>query len=269
MARYVIGIGSQRCGTTLLHALLDTARGLAMHPVKELHYFDVKYGLRPLPLQQSRARRRLLRQILRPHTLFAGPRMLAARTNWLLARSAVADYPYERLFGKLTIGNDAVGEVTPEYMLLPASDVHHMREALGDAHIILLTRDPMQRLLSSLKLRFDAVGVDLQSMGKQDAEQQLLAFLDQNRGWTTRQRAFNDYAGAAEKYSREFSNLLILDYQELVDERVGRGQLERFLGVEFDVEAYQRVLGHRHNAHHRALPESSVVTERMRALFQL
>ena len=77
-----------------------------------------------------------------------------------------------------------------------------------------------------------------------------------------------DYAGAAEKYSREFSNFLILDYQELVDERAGREQLERFLGVEFDVEAYQRVLGHRHKAHHRALPESSVVTERMRALFQ-
>ena len=269
MARYVIGIGSQRCGTTLLHALLDTAHGLAMHPVKELHYFDVKYGLRPLPLQRSRARRRLLRQILRPHTLFVGPRMLAARTNWLLARRALADYPYERLFGNLTIGNDAVGEVTPEYMLLPAAGVHHMREALGDAHIILLTRDPVQRLLSSLKLRFDAVGVDLQSMGKQEAEQQLLAFLDQNPGWIARQKAFNDFAGAAEKFSREFSNLLLLDYQALVDERVGRGQLEQFLGVAFDVEAYQRVLGQRHNAHHRPLPESSVLSDRMQALFQL
>ena len=269
MARYVIGIGSQRCGTTLLHALLGTARGLAMHPVKELHYFDVKYGLRPLSLQQSRARRRLLRQLLRPHTLFAGPRMLAARTNWLQANSPQVDYPYESLFGDLAVGNDAVGEVTPEYMLLPASDVRHMREAIGDAHIILLTRDPLQRLLSSLKLRFDALGVDLLSMARADAEQQFLLFLDQNPGWITRQKAFNDYAGAAERFSREFPNLLTLDYEKLVDEQVGRRQLEQFLDVAFDVAAYQHILGRRHNAHHRALPESSVIVDRMRALFQL
>jgi len=269
MTRYVIGIGSQRCGTTLLQALLDTARGLAMHPVKELHYFDVKCGLRPLALQQSRARRRLLRQVLRPHTLFTGPRMLAARTNWLLANSTAVDYPYETLFGDLAVGNHAVGEVTPEYMLLSATDVQHMREVLGDAHIILLTRDPMQRLLSSLKLRFDALGVDLQSMEQRDAERHLLLFLDQNPGWVRRQEAFNDYTGAAERFSREFPKLLILDYQQLVDEREGRVQLEQFLGIAFDGGAYQRALGQRHNAHHRALPESSAVIERMRALFQL
>jgi hypothetical protein len=269
MTRYVIGIGSQRCGTTLLHALLDTARGLAMHPVKELHYFDVKCGLRPLALQQSRARRRLLRQVLRPHTLFTGPRMLAARTNWLLANSPAVDYPYETLFGDLAVGNHAVGEVTPEYMLLPASDVRHMRETIGDAHIILLTRDPLKRLLSSLKLRVDALGVDLQSMGRGDAEQQLLRFLEQNPGWIERQKAFNDYAGAAERFSREFPNLLTLGYEKLVDEREGRRQLEQFLDVAFDAAAYQRVLGQRHNAHHRALPESSVVVDRMRVLFQL
>ena len=46
MNRFVLGIGSQRAGSTLLHHCLDVASDVFMHPLKELHYFDTLHGVR-------------------------------------------------------------------------------------------------------------------------------------------------------------------------------------------------------------------------------
>lgn len=35
--KFVIGIGSQRAGSTLLHKILDECTNIFIHPVKELH----------------------------------------------------------------------------------------------------------------------------------------------------------------------------------------------------------------------------------------
>lgn len=269
MASYVIGIGSQRCGTTLLHALLGSAPGLAMHPVKELHYFDVRSGLRPLSLQRSRARSRLFRQLARPHRLFNGSGMLAAKTNWLQARAANADYPYSRLFGGMFGANRAVGEVTPEYMLLSANGVRQMRETLGETHIILLTRDPLQRVLSSLKLRLDAMGSNSGLLSLNDADRQVTVFLDQNPGWVKRQRDFNNYQAALERFQQEFRHVLALDYKQLIEELEGKALLEQFLNVTFDEAKYRHALSQRHNAHHQPLQLSSSVIDRISRLFEL
>ena len=269
MSTYVIGIGSQRCGTTLLHALLDAAPGLAMHPVKELHYFDVQSGLRPLSLQRSRARSRLYRQLLRPHILLTGSGLLAARTNLRQARAEIGNYSYLSLFGGLADAEIMLGEVTPEYMLLPADGVRHMREVLGDAHIILLTRDPLQRVLSSLKLRLDAIAGYPGPTLPCDSEQHVSVFLEQNPGWIIRQQGFNNYQSAQENFQREFSNVLTLDYQQLIDERAGRKKLEQFLGVAFDEKRYHRALNRRHNAHHQPLQLSPETVEQIRTLFEL
>ena len=46
MKRFVIGIGSQRAGSTLLHRILEQCTDIFMHPVKELHYYDTLFEVR-------------------------------------------------------------------------------------------------------------------------------------------------------------------------------------------------------------------------------
>ena len=43
---FVIGIGSQRAGSTLLHKILDSCTDIFMHPIKELHYYDTLFDVR-------------------------------------------------------------------------------------------------------------------------------------------------------------------------------------------------------------------------------
>ena len=50
--RYVIGIGSQRAGSTLLHRVLAACTPVWMHPMKELHYFDVVAGATAFRMMQ-------------------------------------------------------------------------------------------------------------------------------------------------------------------------------------------------------------------------
>ena len=46
MTKFVIGIGSQRAGSTLLYTILEQCTPIYMNPVKELHYFDTLFGVR-------------------------------------------------------------------------------------------------------------------------------------------------------------------------------------------------------------------------------
>jgi len=52
--QYFIGIGAQKAGTTWLHDLLDSYSECAVPPVKELHFFDIKYvALEPGAVRSS------------------------------------------------------------------------------------------------------------------------------------------------------------------------------------------------------------------------
>ena len=45
---FLIGVGSQRAGSTLLYRILNkSVNGIFMHPVKELHFFDSIHKIRP------------------------------------------------------------------------------------------------------------------------------------------------------------------------------------------------------------------------------
>lgn len=61
--RFVIGIGSQRAGSTLLHNLLDESTSIFMHPLKELHYFDSLFHVRAPQALVAFSRRQLDRQL--------------------------------------------------------------------------------------------------------------------------------------------------------------------------------------------------------------
>ncbi len=54
--KFVIGIGSQRAGTTLLHTILSECTPVFMHPLKELHYFDTLFDTRDIQLLRGVSR---------------------------------------------------------------------------------------------------------------------------------------------------------------------------------------------------------------------
>ena len=61
--RFIIGIGSQRAASTLLHTLLSDSSDAFMHPVKELHYFDTLFGVRPQEALTEFSTRQLMREV--------------------------------------------------------------------------------------------------------------------------------------------------------------------------------------------------------------
>ena len=44
--KFVIGIGSQRAGSTLLHRIISECTQVFTHPIKELYYYDTLFNVR-------------------------------------------------------------------------------------------------------------------------------------------------------------------------------------------------------------------------------
>jgi hypothetical protein len=156
--RFVIGVGSQRAGSTLLHQLLAESTQVFMHPLKELHYFDTKFGARPVTALKSFSRQQLKREINSivdavDYSFIDDRYKCYIRTNNMYANNDFKTIEYIDLFRPFLRKTNILGEVTPEYMLLSIDDLKLVRKEIGaDAMIILICRDPVDRLLSAVKL---------------------------------------------------------------------------------------------------------------------
>ncbi len=194
-AAHFLGIGAQRAGTTWLYANLSAQPDIWMPPVKELHYFDEKSrlqhrspGLRLFGRIEADARwRRQVRTQWR-----AWRRGRSRPTLWelryLLGRPS--DAWYLKLFkpgkGRVT------GEITPNYMILPAADVEHVHRLLPHARIILMIRNPIERAWSgSLMKAGDAPSAEPRHRPAEIIEGQ-------------RSRRLTDYAQALDNWGSHF-----------------------------------------------------------------
>lgn len=251
--KFVIGIGSQRAGSTLLYTILEQCTPIYMHPVKELHYFDTLYQVRnPGVLHKFSVNQlnRDIEKLMKAKDLsFVNNRYKnSLRANFLLATRKLQQIAYVDLFRPCLHGNEWLGEVTPEYMILPPEGIQHMRETLGeDAKILLLARNPVKRFVSAFKLLMH---------GRPDAdkslfEQDMLEILHNpgHQGWLTVQDALNDYETALVNYQSQFKSVLMLSYDELfgaVEQTAEK--LSAFLGVKFDLSNYSQLVGTKINA---------------------
>jgi hypothetical protein len=244
---YVIGIGSQRCGTTLLHKVLVDAANVNLHPVKELHYFDVKHGLRSPQLQMSRARGRAKRQLRRPHLLLTSRGRFEYRVNMLLANNPPGSYEYHDLYAGIPPTGLLGGEITPDYMLLAEQAIDDMRECVGDASIILMTRDPFDRLVSSIKLYLNSHQEGKSEQDADSSERAIKVLLDKP-AWVERQRQYNDYESALQRFRARFSKVLELPYEEFLMVDKGAMLLQDFLEIPVDRKKYQKCLAKKVNS---------------------
>ncbi len=251
MTKFVIGIGSQRAGSTLLHRVLDQCTPIYMNPVKELHYFDTLFGVRNENVLRHFSVNQLNReveQIVKAKNFgFITKRYKnELRANFLLATKKVENIKYLELFRPCIQGNELLGEITPEYMILPDKGICKMREVVGeDAKIILLARNPAKRFVSAFKLLM--LGIPDADMAV--FEEQMLATLNNGGEWLRVQDAFNDYETALGNYQRHFKSVLMLSYDGVfgaVEETAEK--LSDFLEVELALPQYKKIVDTKINA---------------------
>lgn len=219
--RFIIGIGSQRAGSTLLHRLLEASSNVFMHPVKELHYFDTLYGYRSKESLQEFSIRQLVREVDRivasSNLDFVKNKRYRCylRTNRVLARSPIEKISYIDLFRPNLQNHHLFGEVTPEYMLLNEDSIIAMRQIVGgDACIMLICRNPVKRILSAVKLMNSYNNLEMDDVAANDW---LRRMLESDNAWINAQDGYNDYVGAIERYSRHFPNFFAISYDALIE----------------------------------------------------
>lgn len=248
MSKFVIGIGSQRAGSTLLHRILDECTSIYMNPVKELHYFDTLYGVRHQSILTEFSRtqfNRDLKKIVDSDSFnFLNKKFKNhLRTNYLLSTRPVTQIDYQDLFRPNLMGNPLLGEITPEYMILPEEGVQHMRKEVGkDAKIILLAREPVSRLISSFKLS-KAYGRKATDSSNEKFNDELASIVENEGEWLHHQDELNDYETSLEKYKKHFNNVLFLYYKDLFKSpKKTHAALQEFLEIDVDVEKYTNVV---------------------------
>lgn len=245
--RYILGIGSQRAGSTLLHGLMEKATDVFMHPLKELHYFDTLYGYRSKEALKHYSLNQINREINRivaaKNYEFMDDRYRCyLRSNKILACNEVENIEYQDLFRPFLSRYSLLGEITPEYMLLDELSIIGMKAIIGaDAGIILICRNPVDRVLSAAKLFNVYNNLKMDSVS---ANRWLHDQLEKQTGWMQAQDAYNDYSGAMKRYSRHFNHVVAIAYENLISAPVETAsQLAEKLNITVDGQAFSEGVG--------------------------
>lgn len=250
--QFVIGIGSQRAGSTLLHKVLDECTEVFMHPVKELHYFDTIFGVRSpevlIEFSNRQLDRELDRLISAKGLAYIDNRYKCfIRANKILSKKLTSDVSYHDLFRPCINGNKYLGEVTPEYMVLPEKGVSFMASLLGSsAKVILVARDPVERFISAFKLlKF----YDNPHYKTENFSAELEETIRLMPSWIQQQEQLNDYESAMVKYEKHFDNVLFLSLEKMIsDPKELVEDLEEFLGMKVDEEKVRTVFSGKVNS---------------------
>lgn len=153
MKRFILGVGAQKAGTTWLHDYLVSRDNVNMGFVKEYHIFDTK------TLEECAGYMRKLEQAAVRRAQYDFDRW---RKNVNIRRLEFIEHPerYFDYFAKI-LSQDGVsytGDITPSYSGLKPETLEYIRDEFSKRNIevypIFLMRDPVQRLRSSMKMRF-------------------------------------------------------------------------------------------------------------------
>lgn len=217
---FVIGIGSQRAGSTLLHKILTESTEVFMHPIKELHYFDTLFGVRNSKILKDFSRNNLSQKILEIIGSEEGRKIdkllqCHLRASKMLSEKDVEIVDYLDLFRPCIKDNPILGEVTPEYMILPEEGVAELQRNVGEnAKIILISRDPVERFISAFKLLKVYGGKKYNST---NFSRDMRVAINEMPEWMRQQDQLNDYETAKAVYSKYFDNVLMLSFEKMVE----------------------------------------------------
>ncbi len=149
--RYVIGIGAQKAGTTWLGDYFSRHPEVLMSPIKELHFFDVKYRpdlCRGFDGRFLNAFKTL--EIEHPAPNTAKGIRLGALKDRVNMNGDILEY--QDYFTKRANSEKIFCEITPEYSLLDTMGYEAIKSLSGDVKIIFLMRNPVDRFWSALRM---------------------------------------------------------------------------------------------------------------------
>lgn len=253
MKNFVIGIGSQRAGSTLLHKLLDESTEIYFNPIKELHYFDTLYKVRSQNALTSFSKKQFDREMASIYNSktpisFSKKHKNLIRSSYILHTSKIEDVDYIDLFRPCVNDYNYLGEITPEYSILDVDAIQYMKKTLNNPKIIFIVRNPVKRFISAYKL-LKLYGKDSKSVSFSDSSQELLDILDGAGGWLDVQDRFNDYKTIISKYESVFQDILVLSYDQLyLEPLLTANKIEEYLGIHIDRDKYNALVKKRVNS---------------------
>ena len=185
---HFFGVGAQKAGTTWLHSVLDGYPDCAVPPVKELHFFDVKYATdrasSTFTIYRDRLQQmvRMVNGFERDVLGYWGSRDIYAQAEGAGEQGVYKDAylakvnverrldrigllaeflkirnadSYVAHLEKIRTAKNAttVGEFTPSYSFLPEAAFREMNGLFDDARFIFIMRDPVDRFLSQLRFK--------------------------------------------------------------------------------------------------------------------
>ena len=220
---FILGIGSQRAGSTFLSRLLDKHPEVAIHPAKELHYFDTLFDIRSEALLKRFSGERLSGAINKicnaKDYKFVNPRWKwLLKSDFELFSKPIADIRYSNLFAeparsKYLRRRSFWGEITPEYMLLDQTQVKTVKNTIGeDAFIFIMCRNPIKRMISSFRL---IASLNFPSKSQEELDQIFMRLLNTENDWFPRHLRYNRYRQAYETYKTQFSKVLPLCFDDI------------------------------------------------------
>ena len=208
MYPHFLGIGVPKAGTTWLYENLRQHPQIWLPPVKEIHYFErPKYPYLLDLFHVDSQKRFLLHRWLKP--ALSDSRQHPRRLNWhlrffLLPRSW-------RWYGSLfkpDVGQLA-GDITPTYCTLPGAAIAHVARFMPEAKLILILRDPVERIWSHAAMYFRRYGQNGIENANQAEVEAFLRRLDV--------RARGDYDGMIGRWRAYYptEQLFIGQYEDL------------------------------------------------------
>ncbi len=250
--KFILGIGSQRAGSTFVAELLNKHPKIALHPLKELHYFDTLFDVRDERTLKNFSRDQLSRELdalcTNQSTDFINHIWKwYVRSNFTLYSKSIAEIDYSDLFSDANKFEDITftGESTPEYMLLESEEIQKIQAIVGDAYILLVCRNPIKRVISSFRLMLEYSD---QKLSQTDADQLFLGLVADSDIWLQTQMKYNNYKGALAKYRKIFSHVLCLNYDDMVEDPYSfLWQLSQFLNLDFNSESMAQLFRHKVN----------------------
>jgi hypothetical protein len=154
-------IGAQKAGTTWLHEILSTHPEVFLPRIKELYHFVEFEDGEPAAWRD----RVMLEATIAACNEYIHNERHAIRpgfVQYLLSFGApdrFSDEWYKRVFS--AAWDEALtGEITPEYMAMSPEGIDRIKALLGDVKIVLLLRDPVERLWSQVRMVANETGQD-------------------------------------------------------------------------------------------------------------
>lgn len=147
----VIGVGVQKAATTWLFDVLRSHRGVFLPPVKEVNFFNRRAFAKGMAWSGFGAQERI-KTLCRNYCVNAEE----ISERWFAYLGRLMAYEdgqswYEGVFS--AYGKNRIkGDITPSYCLLPEREIRNMLRINPDLKIIMILRDPVDRVRSQLDM---------------------------------------------------------------------------------------------------------------------